>query len=106
MGFGTIPILGSVWNRKIETPGGLYTVNPGTYNPVTFKQNNGASYRQIIDLNNLNNSLFIQTLGQSDNFLSRHYQDQLQRWQKGQYLSMSTDARTWKNQKILILEPS
>lgn len=48
----------------------------------------GASYRQIIDMGNFNNSLSISPLGQSGNKLSPHLQDQLPLWLKGEYKPM------------------
>jgi len=105
MGLGIIPILNKIWNRSIETPGGLYTVNPGTYDPNNFIQDDGASYRQIVDLSQLNKSTFVLTLGQSNDPFNTNYQDQLPLWQTGKYLTMSTESKDWINSQQLRLHP-
>jgi penicillin amidase len=105
MGLGTVPILNTFWNRSIETSGGLYTVNPGTYTQKNFIQDDGASYRQIIDLSQLNNSLFVITLGQSNDPFNANYQDQLPLWESGKYIAMSTESKDWKGRKQLRLHP-
>ena len=51
----------------------------------------GASYRQIIDMGNLNNSLCIAPVGQSGNSQSPHYADQMPLWIKGAYKPMLWD---------------
>jgi len=48
----------------------------------------GPSYRQIIDLSDLRNSVCVITSGQSGHFLSRHYDDQIPLWLEGQYHPM------------------
>lgn len=47
-----------------------------------------ASYRQIIDMGNLGNSICMAPVGQSGNHLSEHYKDQVQPWLKGEYKPM------------------
>jgi len=85
---GNAKSIGWLWNREISTPGGDYTVNVGTYDPQTFHQVVGPSYRQIVDLSDFNHSRFIITLGQSENPLTKHYQDQMLMWRNVQYLKM------------------
>ncbi|TEU03831.1 MAG: penicillin acylase family protein [Candidatus Aminicenantes bacterium] len=48
----------------------------------------GASYRQIIDLADLNNSVCVITSGQSGCFLSRFYDNQIPLWLEGRYHPM------------------
>lgn len=47
-----------------------------------------ASYRQIIDMGNLDNSLCIAPVGQSGNVVSPHYADQFPLWAAGEYKPM------------------
>ena len=102
LGLGGVKYIGWIWNRYIEAPGGLYTVNVGTYGDKNFQETTGASYRQIIDLGNLNNSEFIQTLGQSDDIFSKNYDDQMILWREGKYISMSNQVEP---EKVLVLQP-
>lgn len=83
---GKSRMLGWIWNREAPAPGGDYTVNVGTYDPITMTQTIGAAYRQIIDLSNFNNSLYVIPLGEIDNPFSLHYNNQMPRWLKGGYI--------------------
>lgn len=105
LGLGVIPILNQFWNRSASTAGGLYTVNPGTYNAhgPYFIQNDGASLRQIMDLSDFNKSLYILTLGQNNDPFSPHYQDQLPLWQQGKYLSIDDKKPTLQRGASTIL---
>jgi len=51
----------------------------------------GASFRQIIDLSDLNNSICVLTSGQSGYFMSRFYDNQIPLWLEGQYHPMLFD---------------
>jgi penicillin amidase len=62
-----------------------------------------VSYRQIIDFGDLNNSLFMQTTGQSGNVLSGHYDDLVERHRDMEYLPM-TFGRDYVAGSILRLE--
>ncbi len=68
--------------------GGEYTVNycPGFY------VNTGATWRQIIDLGNPDQSVGVIPGGQSSNPYSLHYMDQLGLWIAGEYHSLSIPA--------------
>lgn len=92
LGLGRIKLLGLFLNRSIETPGSTYTVNAGTYDARTLHHMNGASYRQIIDLADLDNSLFMIPMGQSGNPFSNHYDDLLQKWVDMQYIKIKSMA--------------
>ena len=47
-----------------------------------------ASYRQIVDLSNLDASRFNNTLGQSGQLIGGHYDDLLDKWLKVQHVPM------------------
>jgi len=53
---------------------------------------NGPSWRQIVDFNNLNNSLCIIPGGQRGHPFSKHYDDQLELWLNGEYKPMTFPA--------------
>lgn len=86
---GKSKLLGWLWNRRSATPGGDYTVNVGTYEPETMNQKMGAAYRQIIDLSNMDNSLYVIPLGERDDPFSIHYNDFLSSWVNGRYVQIS-----------------
>ena len=48
----------------------------------------GVSYRQIIDLSDFRNSVCVLSSGQSGHLLSKHYDDQIALWLKGEYRPM------------------
>lgn len=102
---GGVRALGWIWNRAIPTPGGLFTVNVGSYDLSTLRQTHGPSYRQVVDLADLNASRFIGTLGQSGNPLSAHYADQQRPWRDGEALPMSTNRDDWGAVNVLTLKP-
>ena len=99
LGIGSSKALGWLVNRTIATPGGLYTVDVASFPSDSFDQTEGASYREIIDLGDLNRSIYIQTLGQSGNPFSRHYNDQMNLWRDGKYLPMRNQTDNILNKK-------
>ncbi len=106
-GFGKITLIKSIWNRSIKSSGGNYTVNVGGYDPDSFKQTKGATYRQIIDLSNFDQSLYIIPMGQSGNPFSHHYTDLLNKWRDGKYIMIqSTAACVYGQKNCLILQSS
>ncbi len=103
LGLGGIKILGHLWNRAIPTPGGLFTINVGTYDFTDFTQTDGASYREILDVGDWSNSEYIQTLGQSEDVFSRNYDDLMPMWRDGKYVAI--DGKTSGKTKVLTLVP-
>lgn len=78
-------------SRQVPFGGDRYTVNVGRYNPETFLMDFGPSYRQIIDLDNREDSLFIHPIGQSGNLFSPFFDNLLDFWQQGEYIPMQTE---------------
>jgi len=74
LNYPEIPIDG--WDQTVRPAGGL-------------KVHHGASWRQIIDLSELDNSVSILSGGQRGNPFSRHYYDQFELWLRGQYKPMA-----------------
>lgn len=85
--FGKIPLINAIWSRHISSSGGNYTINMGAYNE-NFQQTGGASYRQIIDLSNLDRSEYMIVPGQSGRPFSHHYDDLITRWRDKKYLTI------------------
>jgi penicillin amidase len=96
--------IGWIWNRTISIPGGDSTLNMGAYDQ-NFHVMIAPSYRQIVDLKNLNQSLYIAPPGQVDNPFSHHEDDLILPWRNGKYLPMSSDANAWGKVKKLALLP-
>jgi penicillin G amidase len=73
----------------------------------TFEQVAGASYREVFDLSDWDNSLAINVPGQSGQPGSPHYDDLLPLWLKGQYfqLAYSRGAVDGVTTDVLELEP-
>jgi penicillin amidase len=68
-------------SRSISNVGDWSTVNVGTVDAEQlFDQVSIPGYRQIIDLSPANDSRFIDAVGQSGHFLSKHYDDFLTDW--------------------------
>lgn len=98
--------------NPVARPGDSVTVNVGgttdfSADPADFDQHTVASMREIIDLANLDQSLWIITTGESGQPFSAHYDDLLQLWNQNRYQTMDfspqAEARATKDQ--LILQP-
>lgn len=72
----------------VARPGDGNTVDATGTAGNGFAQFSGASYREIFDLSNWDNSLAINTPGQSGQPGSRHYADLLPFWEAGQYFPL------------------
>ena len=72
-----------------------------------FRQTAGASYREIIDLGNFDNSVAINVPGQSAQPESPHYADLLKPWANGEYfpLVFSRKRVEEETKHVLVLEP-
>jgi penicillin amidase len=92
----------------VSRPGDANTVDATGMGSAAFAQTSGASYRQILDLSNWDNSLAINTPGQSGNPGSRHYADLLPLWEAGQYFRLiySKDAVEENSENVLTLWPA
>jgi penicillin amidase len=91
--FDLIPLVRGFYNVEVESGGGPYTPNQGNYygrGKSPFTNRHGAGYRAIYDFDDLDNSLYIQTTGQSGNVLSPHYDDFAPLWQQGKLIKIPT----------------
>jgi penicillin amidase len=90
--------------RQVPHGGDRYTVNVGPYNSTNFlMDNNGPTYRQIVDLANLNNSLYVEAIRESGRLFSPYFDNLLPLWQQGRYVPMTTAA--YPVTTTLLLEP-
>lgn len=105
MALGSLKFIGWIWNRSIPSAGDAFSINVGTYDFNNMAQIAGAGYRQIIDLNNLDNSEYIIALGQSENVFSKNYANLMTWWRDGKYVSMNANKHHIKQNKILNLVP-
>lgn len=91
----------------VARPGDGDTVDATGGDAGGYQQRAGASYREILDLSDWDNSLAINTPGQSGQPGSRHYSDLLPFWSAGQYFPLvySKDAIEENSEDVLTLEP-
>lgn len=110
LGFNNLQFLNSIFNREMSTGGGRFTVNNARWNYLEngfYQQFVSPNYRQVLTLNDWNQSRFINDTGQSGNILSEHYDDnifphkQLKLWPMHFGVEQGLDEGS-----ILILEPS
>jgi penicillin amidase len=91
----------------VPRPGDGDVVQATAFDPRTFEQTSGASYREIFDLSDWDNSIAINVPGQSGQPGARHYDDLLPLWSAGQYfpLRFSRAAVDAVTADVLILKP-
>jgi penicillin amidase len=97
-----------IFSRNVPNGGDGFTVDVAPINPNTlYNQTHVPSYREIVDLSDLNASRFMHTVGQSGFVLSSHYSDLIARWQRVEYLPMRYDkaAVDAATEDRLVLQP-
>jgi penicillin amidase len=67
----------------VSRPGDANTVNATS--GANFAQTNGASWREVLDVGALDNSVITNVPGESGNPASKHYADLLEDWSAGRY---------------------
>ena len=72
----------------IPVQGGAYTLNQSSYRNTDFMQNNGPSFRVVIDVGNWDNSRAMNMPGQSGDPDSPHYRDLAPKWASGEYFPL------------------
>ncbi|MFQ5456877.1 MAG: penicillin acylase family protein [Myxococcota bacterium] len=90
---GAHPVLGRVFNLgPYPSRGTSFTVNNGQFfYAYPFKHVAGPGLRQVVDLADMERSVFIVNAGQSGNLLSPHREDLTALWLKEDYVPMSMD---------------
>lgn len=103
---GQVPVLKFFNKGKHPVSGEIFTVK------ATFSQGYetkvGPSYRQIIDLSDLNRSISVISSGQNGHFLGRHYGDQIPLWLEGRYHPMLFEHKDIQanSEGVLIMKPT
>lgn len=64
------------------------TPNVSSYDPRSFRQAGGASFRMVLDVGEWDNSVAINAPGQSGNPDSPHYRDLVELWRSGRYFPL------------------
>jgi penicillin G amidase len=86
-----VPEIATTEPLQVPLGGDLFTVNVSPYSSTDFNSSFGVSYRQIIDFSNLENSVYVTPPGQSADPDSPYYDNQLELWQEGDYIPMTTN---------------
>jgi penicillin amidase len=97
----------------VARPGDSTTVNVGgsgnfSGDPADYDQHTVPSMRQIIDLSNFDNSVWVTTTGESGQPYSTHYSDLVPLWDQNHYEAMrfTASAVAKDNQALLIMQPA
>ena len=89
------PWLARLFDISVPSAGDAYTVNAGAMDfhsdAEPFANRHASSLRQIVDLADLQASVFIHSAGQSGHPLSAHYRDFAPAWARGEYVPMVTE---------------
>lgn len=96
--FGNVSPLSKFFNVTVESGGGPYTLHRGQMDfgeQGPYKNRHGAAYRAVYDFSDLNNSIYIQSAGQSGNFLSQHYRDFAKLWSQSKFIPMTTKKESY-----------
>jgi penicillin amidase len=92
MGFGRLPVIGSLFNVRIPSPGGQETVNRAAMrfssNTDPYGQGHGPSLRALYNLADLNKSRFMIGPGQSGRLFSDNRSNLAEKWRDGAYLTL------------------
>lgn len=111
--------LASVWPLNyifgvapVARPGDGVTVNVGgdenfAADPASYEQDTVSSMREIIDLQNFDNSVWVTTTGESGQPFSDHYKDLVSVWDQNHYQQMefTADAVAKADVHLLTLQP-
>jgi penicillin amidase len=92
----------------LQTPGSASTPRAQSYRASDFSVTAGASVRLVIDVGAWDNSVFINTPGQSADPYSAHYRDLFPKWAEGAYapLAFSREAVDRVAETVIALTPA
>ncbi len=84
-----------IFSREIGVAGGLASVNTEDWSIVSgnYVVDKIPGMRMILDFSNFENSRFVNSTGESGDPLSKHYDDAMQLWAKGQYYTHHFSAQ-------------
>ena len=89
----------------VARPGDANTVNATS--GANFRQTNGASWREVLDVGDWDRSVITNVPGESGDPASKHYADLLQDWAAGRYhpLPFSRKAVEAATEERILLQP-
>jgi penicillin amidase len=91
-GLDAVALLRPLLSRSVPSAGDWSSVNVGTTDADRlFEQHSVPGYRQIVDMSALNDSRFLDAVGQSGHFLSPSYDDFLDDWRAVAHRPMRMD---------------
>ncbi len=92
----------------LARPGDGFTVNATWVASDNWDQIDGASYREILDTSDWDQSVAVNTPGQSGQPAGAHYADLAPLWDRGSYFPLvySTAAVKQATSDVLVLEPA
>jgi penicillin amidase len=97
-GLDAVAALRPILSRSIPNVGDWSTVNVGTVAADDlFQQRSIPGYRQIVDLSPVNDSRFIDAVGQSGHFMSPHYDDFMTDWRDVRHRKMRMTRKQIEN---------
>jgi penicillin amidase len=89
---GSIAPFKWIWNiGPFAFPGDISTVRPGFFTDISkkpYKVTDGSSMRHVIDFADFDNAKFVISTGESERWLSPHYDDQTRMWMDVKYITM------------------
>ena len=95
--------------RTLERSGDGQTVAASSYDygDTGFVQTSGQSFRTVMNLANFDDSVIVNTLGQSGQPFSKHWGDNIDDWNNGRYhqFLFTTNAVSTKTEDTLTLHP-
>jgi len=105
-----VPALRKYFNvGPFASVGGKDVINNLMYNLDStgyYKVHSGPSTRRVIDFSDIENSMSISPTGQSGNPLSKHYKDQAEKYNKGEFVKMMLNEMEIKTaENKLVFKP-
>ncbi len=92
--FGFIPVLRGLFSRSVESAGGTYAVNRGSYRFASdepFANVHAGGYRAVYDMADPERSVYMIATGQSGNPYSPYYDNLAEPWARGEFITIPTD---------------
>src|SRR4051794_38596584 len=93
---------------RLAMGGSAYNPRAATYRPSDFRVTAGASFRMVLDVGNWDQSVTINTPGQSGDPFNPHYRDLAPLWASGAYVPLlySRGAVEGAASEVIALRPS
>jgi len=91
---------------RLQIPGSAQSPRAATYAPSTFRQTAGASVRIVLDVGAWDNSVAINTPGQSGDPWSSHYRDLFPLWAAGSYVPLDYSRAAVDRDAELVMDLS